>query len=407
MFFDHLHDAITSAKKANVELAPDLLHAADALHALAAYAELKKLASYGEAALAQRVDDAEKLARVSGTSVAKAKQTVETGKALRDSDVVRDALAGGSISFDQASEIMKAEKAAPGAAEELLSVASRESFHVLRERSRRVVLEAGQHRDLGQRQREARSVRHFIDDLGMCNINLKLPPHLGSAIVNRAEAEAKRLHRGARRETRTEPYERHLADAFAKMMAGSDVKGHSKRPELVVLVSYEVAKRGWSDVRPGEVCKIPGIGPVPPEVAREIAADAFLTGLFFDGQDLRNIKSWTRNWPVEVRRALNLGEPPEFDGLKCVDCGNRFHVEDDHLAPYLGGQNPSALWNHGHRCWSCHVKKTDADRRAGKLKREPHPAPGGSPSSKKAKRRQQHRPYADTRLKSGASEADP
>jgi hypothetical protein len=101
MFTEHLQDAIASAQKANVELAPELLSAPDALRALAAYAELKKLASYGEAALAQRVDDAEKLARVSGTSVARARQVVETAKALGDADIVRDALAGGSISFDQ------------------------------------------------------------------------------------------------------------------------------------------------------------------------------------------------------------------------------------------------------------------------------------------------------------------
>ena len=36
-----------------------------------------------------------------------------------------------------------------------------------------------------------------------------------------------------------------------------------------MLVSHEVAKRGWTDVREGEVCKIPGVGPVTPKVAKE------------------------------------------------------------------------------------------------------------------------------------------
>ncbi len=35
-----------------------------------------------------------------------------------------------------------------------------------------------------------------------------------------------------------------------------------------MLVSYEVAKRGWNDVREGEVCKIPGLGPVSPQGRR-------------------------------------------------------------------------------------------------------------------------------------------
>jgi hypothetical protein len=90
----------------------------------------------------------------------------------------------------------------------------------------------------------------------------------------------------------------------------------ARRAELVVLVSHEVAKRGWTDVRPNEVCKIPGVGPVSPEVAKRIACDAFLTGVFFDGQDLRHMRRWTRNIPVEVFTALELGEPPEFDGIK-------------------------------------------------------------------------------------------
>jgi hypothetical protein len=117
------------------------------------------------------------------------------------------------------------------------------------------------------------------------------------------------------------------------MLSGSSVKGNSQRAELVVLVSHEVARRGWTDVKDSEVCKIPGMGPVPPEVARDIAADAFLTGIFYDGKDLRNIKRWTRNTPVEVRLALQLGEPPDFDGIKCVDCGKRFRNEDDHVIP--------------------------------------------------------------------------
>ena len=74
-----------------------------------------------------------------------------------------------------------------------------------------------------------------------------------------------------------EPCERYLADAFAGMLAGAGKgagKGASKRPELVVVVSHEVTQRGWSDVREGEVCKIPGVGPVSPEVARTSASKA-------------------------------------------------------------------------------------------------------------------------------------
>jgi hypothetical protein len=85
--------------------------------------------------------------------------------------------------------------------------------------------------------------------------------------VARAETEAQRLARKARAADMKEPFERHLADAYAALLSGSG-KGRAKRPELVVLVSHEVAKRGWRDVREGELCKIPGVGPVSPQVAQ-------------------------------------------------------------------------------------------------------------------------------------------
>ena len=110
----------------------------------------------------------------------------------------------------------------------------------------------------------------------MIHIHIALEPHIGTPIMARAEAEAARLGRTAKAEQRQEPFERHLADAFAVLLSGTG-KGRARRPELVVLVSHEGAKRGWTDVREGELCKIPGVGPVAPQVAKEIARDAFLS----------------------------------------------------------------------------------------------------------------------------------
>jgi len=204
----------------------------------------------------------------------------------------------------------------------------------------------------------------------MIHINLALEPHIGTPIVNRAEAEASRLYRKANKDGTIEPFERHLADAYAALLAGAGT-GKSRRPELVVLVSHGVVKRGWKDVKEGEVCKIPGIAPVPPEVARDIGRDAFLTGVFYDGTDLRHTKRWSRTPPVEVLLALELGEPPDFDGIKCTDCGNRFRIENDHVEPHVA-HGPASTGNLKPRCRPCHQAKTERDRKAGKL-RPPEP----------------------------------
>jgi 5-methylcytosine-specific restriction endonuclease McrA len=106
---------------------------------------------------------------------------------------------------------------------------------------------------------------------------------------------------------------------------------------------------------------------VAPEVAKEIAGDAFLNGVFYDGKDLRQLKRRTRSIPTEVAVALELGEGPSFDGVACVDCGNRFRTEFDHVDPHLRG-GPASHPNLKPRCWSCHRAKTDRDRKAGRLK---------------------------------------
>jgi hypothetical protein len=106
--------------------------------------------------------------------------------------------------------------------------------------------------------------RSHVDDLGMVNVHLCLEPHVGTPIVARAEAEAERLARQAKRDDRElEPFGRFLADAYASLLSGTGM-GRARRPELVVLVSHEVAKRGWQDVKDGEHCTIPRVGRSPP-----------------------------------------------------------------------------------------------------------------------------------------------
>jgi hypothetical protein len=363
--FDLVDKAIELLEKANADLAPELLASSDARKLLDRYSRVERMAAFGVAALAGKVGDVAEVAKATGTSMGAAKATVATGMVMRDADELSAAFRAGEVSLDQAAEIAKAEESSPGAAKALLKVAESQGFHVLKEKSRAIKLEAEQHRDLGQRQHEARCARSYADELGMVHVHLALEPHVGTPIVARAEAEAARLAKAHKKEDR-EPFERYLADAYAGLLSGAG-KGRAKRPELVVLVSYEVVKRGWKDVRDGEVCKIPGVGPVPPEVARAIAKDdAVLNGLFYDGTDLRHFKRWGRHIPVEVAVALELGDPPDFDGVVCVDCGNRFRTEFDHVEPHIAG-GPVSTINFDPRCRNCHLPKTERDRKAGKL----------------------------------------
>ena len=372
-----MDEAIKQIEKSNIELEPEVMDAHSVRELLSRYAKAKKLVSYGETMLAAKLGDAAVVARTTGVSLGKAKAAVDTGNSLKSADEVRDAFRSGELSLDQASEIATAENASPGSSTELLKLAQDESFQTLREKSRKVVLEAEQHRGLAERQHEARRARSYRDDLGMIAINLLLEPHVGVPLVNRAETEAGRLFRAAKRDGNQEPFERHLADAYACLLSSTGSTAKACKPELVVLVSHEIAKRGWKEVQEGEMCKIPGVGPISVESAREIASDAFLTGLFYDGTDLRHFRRWTRNTPVEVLTALQLGEPPGFDGVKCTDCGRRFRNEKEHSEPHVAG-GLALTGNLKWRCYGCHQNKTAEDRKEGKLT-PPDPNAGRGP----------------------------
>jgi hypothetical protein len=75
--------AIALLEDANADLQPELLPAPVAHRLLRAYARAEKLAGFGVAALARRIDEASALGRVTGTFVGKAKETIATSRAPR------------------------------------------------------------------------------------------------------------------------------------------------------------------------------------------------------------------------------------------------------------------------------------------------------------------------------------
>lgn len=132
-----IDQAIELLEKANADLQPELLSAPVARRLLASYARARRLVDFGITGLSRKLDDASELARVTGTSMGKAKALVSTGKVLATSAELSAALQQGDISLDQAGEIAAAEESCPGAATELVAVAQKESFHVLKDKPAR------------------------------------------------------------------------------------------------------------------------------------------------------------------------------------------------------------------------------------------------------------------------------
>lgn len=359
-----IDQAIECLEKVNAGLSPNLYAPREAQSLHRRYAHVAKLGTFGELVLADRVGDPAELARVSGTSMGTARRALDTSRQMAKTPPLAEALRRAEVSFDQAHEIAKTEAIAPGSTGPLLDIARNSKFHVLKDEARRIRLEAQAGPGLAELQHESRYLHHRVTDRGTIRFEGELEPHIGIPIASRLESEARRLARIA---SSAEPFDRYMADALHELLSGTG--NNQGKTEMVVLVSYEVAERAWSHVEDGEFCKIPGIGPIDPQVARRIARDAFLSGVFYDGADLRQMKRWGRSMPAAIRTALNLGEPPEFDGVKCVDCGNRFWIEWDHDEPHAAG-GPVSTRNSKPRCWGCHRRKTREDREAGRLRRQ-------------------------------------
>jgi len=96
-------EAIEALEKENANLQPELVTAERARELLSAHARAEKLVSFGIAALSRKLDDSAELARLTGSSVAKAKNVVATAKVMASSEDLSSALQHGDISLDQAS----------------------------------------------------------------------------------------------------------------------------------------------------------------------------------------------------------------------------------------------------------------------------------------------------------------
>lgn len=212
----------------------------------------------------------------------------------------------------------------------------------------------------------ARELRHWRDEIGMICFRGALPPEVGVPFVNRLDAECDRLRRAARRTGNSEPRAAHAADALVRLVGGGG-RGRARAADLVIVCDLNAWRRGVA--LDGEPCHLVGGGPIPVDLARELSRDAFVKVVLHDGVGIHTVCHLGRHIPAELRTALDLGPPPQFDGAGCADgCGSRYGLQWDHVNP-VANHGPTSFANLQARCFSCHAEKTERDRRAGLLRR--------------------------------------
>lgn len=286
------------------------------------------------------------LGREAGQDPARARRDMETAKKAEEHAATKDALDRGEVSLDEAEQITKS----PDDADELLDVAKGHDMRKLKERARRRAQERDRD-ELGERRRKARGIRAWTDDMGMVCGSFSLLPELGVPFLARLKAEAERRWRVGHRADTTE---QRMHDALFTLLGG---RGEPSTPRTELMVVWNLNENSF---------RIPGVGPIDPEVAKDIAKDAFVTGVIHDGVDVKHYQRFGKYVPRELQVLLEMGDPPHFEGMRCADCSATFAFQRDHVDPRANGGETS-LANLEPRCPPCHRAKTERDREAGLL----------------------------------------
>ena len=128
--------------------------------------------------------------------------------------------------------------------------------------------------------------------------------------------------------------------------------GNRRAPaQLVVHATYDALVRGYP--LDGEVCEIPGLGPVPVAFARFLATDCLLK-VVLTGTDVTVIASDRRYVPAALRTALDARD------TECVapGCHATHHLERDHWGRDFAKGGPTSLANLCRICSYHHYLKT-------------------------------------------------
>jgi hypothetical protein len=338
--------------------------------------------------LAGHATPEEWLASVTGTSPGEAKDILRVGGALASQPAVEDALRAGKLTTQRAKLVTDAVKVNPEREQDLLDGAAGDSVGQLRERCQRAKAEGrskeqaeAHHRRLHERRR----CWTFTDDDGAFGIRALFAPEAGARLKAALEAQCDRFFHQARREGRREPVDAYRADALLALVTGKGILPPETRkqqpnkkqpqqhkesgsdpgatdspdrpddraadPKVTMHVRCDLGALRRGSLGSGEVCEIPGVGPIPIERARELLGQALVDVVITDGVDVTTVVRLGRHIPTPLLTAIT--ERDQY----CVvpGCGKRLGLEKDHCqVDYAEGgvvsyDNIAKLCHHHHQ----------------------------------------------------------
>jgi len=378
MLLDRLTRVSEQLRSSVTDFDPETLSGTDAARVLAAFAEIERLGSAGKLLSARRVESsrvwrrsghrsaAAHVTEATGTGLGTAISTLDTARHLGSLPATDEAVRQGKLSETQVKEIAGAAILQPDAEQELVEAARQQPLSMLKLRCKRVRAAGQDQRATYEAIRKGRYLRNWVEDSGAVRFDARLTPDEGARLLAAVGIETELLTAAAHKAGLDEPRKALAADALVALAcrpyadAGStDQAGgaagacRNGGPVATVHVRVDHAALVRGYVKPGELCEIPGVGPIPVEVARRLGVDSVLSVLVTDGIDVTTVAHSGRTIPEALRRALVERDPV------CVvpGCDARNDLEIDHIRPFAEG-GPASLANLARLCHWHHYLKT-------------------------------------------------
>jgi len=152
-----------------------------------------------------------------------------------------------------------------------------------------------------QRQRKLREWRMWTDTDGMLAGRFRFMPETGGFLKTAIEAAQQRIYR-RRKAAAHESLDAYAADAVVQFILGDHTDSATKGVDATVHILVDHGTLMCGGTADGEVCEIPGVGPVDVNWVKELLGSAFLTVVIKKGKDILTVAHLGRHVPRKSRR---------------------------------------------------------------------------------------------------------
>ena len=292
------------------------------------------------------------MASKTGTAVGPAISTMEMAGLLADLPVLAEAFWAGRLSEAQAREIAAVASEVPDAEEQLVEAAGKLSLRSLQEECRRVEAAAAVDEDDRHRQvHRRREIRSWVDRHNVGRMSFRGTPDELARVMGEIDRRAGVIAEGAIRGRWFESWNAHRVDALVEMSMPDGDEPAPPASMIHVVVDHEALMRGHTVA--AERCEIPGIGPIPVTLVRQMSEDCILKVLLINGVDVVAVAHGGYSIPAHLRTALDVRDP------KCIvpGCDYRRRLQKDHRNAF-GRTQVTKLEDLAHLCPFHHYLKT-------------------------------------------------